>query len=89
MTLDSLGWNAGFAAAFRQFTNDSMLPARVALEHKHAYELLSPMGGIAAECTGGSCMPLVHAASCPRSATGSRSDCARLPWALCRSGRWC
>jgi len=58
MTLDSLGWNAGFAAAFRQFTNDSMLPARVALEHKHAYELLSPMGGIAAECTG----RLLHAA---------------------------
>ena len=52
MTLDSLGWNVGFAAAFRQFSNDGLLPARVALEHKHAYELLSPLGEIAAECTG-------------------------------------
>lgn len=52
MTLDSLGWNAGFAAAFRQFSNDGLLPARVALEHKHAYGLLSPLGEIAAECTG-------------------------------------
>lgn len=52
MTLDSLGWNAGYAAAFLPFSNDGFLPARVALEHKHAYELLSPLGEIAAECTG-------------------------------------
>ena len=44
MTLDSLGWNDGFAAAFQAFSNDGFLPARVALEHKHAYELLSPLG---------------------------------------------
>ena len=52
MTLASLGWNDGFAAAFQPFSNDGFLPARVALEHKHAYELLSPQGEIAAECTG-------------------------------------
>lgn len=52
MTLDSLGWNDGFAAAFQSFASDGLLPARVALEHKHAYELLSPLGEIAAECTG-------------------------------------
>ena len=49
MTLASLGWNDGFAAAFQPFSNDGFLPARVALEHKHAYELLSPQGEIAAE----------------------------------------
>lgn len=52
MTLDSLGWNNGFAEAFQRFSNDGFLPARVALEHKHAYELLSPRGEIAAVCTG-------------------------------------
>jgi len=36
-----------------------LVPARVALEHKHAYELLSAHGGLAAECTG----RLLHAAA--------------------------
>lgn len=52
MTLEALGWNDGCAAAFLSFSNGGFLPARVALEHKHAYELLSPLGEIVAECTG-------------------------------------
>lgn len=52
MTLSSLGWNDGFADAFQPFSVDGFIPARVALEHKHAYELLSPLGELTAECTG-------------------------------------
>lgn len=52
MTLDSLGWNDGFAAAFQPYLEDGFLPARVALEHKHAYELLTPAGELGAVCTG-------------------------------------
>jgi len=59
MTLSSLGWDDSFAAAFQPFSTAGLLPARVALEHKHAYALLSPAGELAAECTG----RLLHAAT--------------------------
>ena len=52
MTLSSLGWDDTFAASFQPFHHDGCLPARVALEHKHAYTLLTPHGELAAECTG-------------------------------------
>jgi ribosome biogenesis GTPase len=52
MILSSLGWNDVLADAFQPFSVDGFVPARVALEHKHAYELLSPLGELTAECTG-------------------------------------
>lgn len=52
MILDSLGWDAFYADAFQPFASGDFVPARVALEHKHAYELLAPAGEIAAACTG-------------------------------------
>ena len=52
MNLYSLGWDNFFATYFLPFSSDGLVPARVALEHKHAYELLSAHGELAAECTG-------------------------------------
>ena len=52
MNLPSLGWDSFFAKHFRPFSTGDLVPARVALEHKHAYELLSAHGELAAECTG-------------------------------------
>jgi ribosome biogenesis GTPase / thiamine phosphate phosphatase len=52
MTLSSLGWNDFFAKPFQPFSAGGFVPARVALEHKHAYELLVPDGPLTAGCTG-------------------------------------
>lgn len=52
MTLSSLGWDDFFASAFQPFASENFLPARVALEHKHACVLLAPHGEITATCTG-------------------------------------
>lgn len=52
MHLSSLGWDDSFALAFTPFSASDFVPARVALEHKHAYELLSADGALTAACTG-------------------------------------
>lgn len=52
MTLSSLGWDDFFANAFLPHSAAGGLPARVALEHKHAFMLLAEPGEIAATCTG-------------------------------------
>lgn len=52
MTLFSLGWDVSFAQHFHHFSAAGLLPARVALAHKHAYELLTSDGPFTAECTG-------------------------------------
>ena len=59
MTLSALGWDDSFAASFLSYSAHGLLPARVALEHKRAYQLLSPLGELDAECTG----KLVHHAA--------------------------
>lgn len=52
MTLSSLGWDDCFAPSFPPFAAAGLVPARVALEHKHAFVLLSPHGEFTATCTG-------------------------------------
>ena len=52
MTLSSLGWDDFFSRHFAPHASGGLVPARVALEHKHAYELYSPLGEMTAECTG-------------------------------------
>lgn len=52
MTLSSLGWNDALAASFPPYSANGFIAARIALEHKHAYELLSVEGELSAECTG-------------------------------------
>ncbi len=59
MSLSSLGWHDSFASAFQPYIASGCVPARVALEHKHAYELLTPAGAFTAECTG----KLLHTAA--------------------------
>src|SRR5688500_13877491 len=59
MTLSSFGWNEFFANAYQPFSTGDFVPARVALQHKHTYELLSTHGELTAECTG----RLLHDAS--------------------------
>lgn len=58
MDLSSLGWNDALAASFEPHRLVGLLPARVALEHKHAFELLSSAGDLTATCTG----HMLHAA---------------------------
>jgi ribosome biogenesis GTPase len=50
--LPVLGWDDAFATSFQPHISSGLLPARVALEHKHVYELLSPEGALTAHCTG-------------------------------------
>jgi ribosome biogenesis GTPase len=52
MTLHSLGWDDHFETSFQPFHTDGFVPARVVLEHRHAYHLLSADGELTAECTG-------------------------------------
>ena len=59
MTLFSLGWDDFCSKSFHPFCSGDLVPARVALEHRNAYELLSAHGELAAECTG----RLIHSAS--------------------------
>jgi ribosome biogenesis GTPase len=61
--LSALGWDESFADSFQPHVSSGLVPARVALEHKHVYELLSPHGALNAHCTG----RLLHAST-------SRSD---------------
>src|SRR5688500_4699463 len=59
MSLATLGWNDFFENAFQPFRTADFLPARVALEHKHAYQLLSAADEFTARCTG----KLLHTAA--------------------------
>ncbi len=59
MTLSSLGWHDFFANAYQPFSADDFVPARVSVQHKHTYGLLSVHGELTAECTG----RLLHDAS--------------------------
>ncbi|MSU24587.1 MAG: ribosome small subunit-dependent GTPase A [Opitutus sp.] len=54
MHLSSLGWDDFFSGHFAPFASDlaGFMPARVALEHKHAYALLAAHGEVTATCTG-------------------------------------
>jgi len=52
MTLASLGWNDFFATSFQLHVSPGLFPARVALEHKHAYVLLTTGPETSASCTG-------------------------------------
>ena len=56
-TLSSLGWDDFFAKAFQPHAIGGFFPARIAQQHKHAYELLCPAGSLPAQCTG----KLLHA----------------------------
>ncbi len=52
MDLSSLGWDALRAEAFAEHAAAGLVPARVALEHKHAYVLLGEAGELAGEVRG-------------------------------------
>jgi ribosome biogenesis GTPase len=47
-----LGWNEFFAPAFAAFEERGFVPGRVALEHKHAYVLLTTEGEVVGEVSG-------------------------------------
>ena len=52
MQLFHLGWNDAFAASFVRFAAHGLVPARVACEHKHAYQLYSSEGLLDGTLTG-------------------------------------
>jgi ribosome biogenesis GTPase / thiamine phosphate phosphatase len=52
MSLFALGWDDSFVRAFAPFSAAGLVPARVSIQHKHAFELLSAHGASEAECTG-------------------------------------
>jgi ribosome biogenesis GTPase / thiamine phosphate phosphatase len=52
MDLSLLGWDPAFSAAFESMFPAGLVPARVACEHKQAYDLYSASGDLAAVCSG-------------------------------------
>ena len=52
MSLASLGWDEFFARPFIAHGSADFIPARVTLEHKHAYTLLTADTEFSATCTG-------------------------------------
>ena len=50
--LVALGWNDTFAAAFAPYAERKLVPARVAVEHRASYELLSEQGEATAALAG-------------------------------------
>lgn len=58
MQLFPLGWSAFFAEAFQPYQIQGLFPARVAIEHRREYAVLSESGTMPARCSG----RLVHQA---------------------------
>lgn len=52
MKLEALGWDAAWAEAFAPHQTAGLVPARVAIEDKHAYRVVTTEGEIAAKVTG-------------------------------------
>jgi len=51
-TLETLGWNPGWAATFDPFAAEGWVPARVSLEHQHIYRLYTGEAEILATVAG-------------------------------------
>jgi ribosome biogenesis GTPase / thiamine phosphate phosphatase len=52
ITLQDLGWDPYFEALFEPYTHDGFIPARVAVQHRGAYVVMTQAGEIAAELSG-------------------------------------
>jgi ribosome biogenesis GTPase / thiamine phosphate phosphatase len=50
--LDELGWDAGWASAFEQLHEENLIPARVAAQHRGAYEVWTADGDLRARAAG-------------------------------------
>ena len=50
--LDSLGWDSHFAVEFERYGGQDLIPARVAVEHKSAYDLYAECGTLEAQASG-------------------------------------
>jgi ribosome biogenesis GTPase len=50
--LDELGWDAGWASAFGQLHEENLIPARVAAQHRGAYEVWTAEGELRARAAG-------------------------------------
>ena len=61
ITLEQLGWDADWDAAFGPFRQEGFAPGRVAIEDKHSYFLLSPSGPVSGVVAG----RLLHEAKTP------------------------
>lgn len=51
-SLELLGWNNFFRAGFQEFADAGLQPARVALEHRNGYTLVTEQGELRAELSG-------------------------------------
>ena len=52
ITLEKLGWDAQWESSFAGFRSQGFEPARVAVEDKHHYEVMTPRGMLLAQVTG-------------------------------------
>lgn len=52
MNLYSLGWDASFEAQFQPHFSSGLIPARIAVEHRSAYQVLGEDGSSTARCSG-------------------------------------
>ena len=60
-SLEELGWDDNWAAAFRPLAADGLVPGRVAIQHRGAYDVLTGDGEVRARISG----RLRHAAGSP------------------------
>jgi ribosome biogenesis GTPase / thiamine phosphate phosphatase len=52
ITLQDLGWDPYFEAQFEPYAHDDLIPARVAVQHRGAYVVLTQAGEVPAELSG-------------------------------------
>jgi ribosome biogenesis GTPase len=52
LSLDKLGWDAGWASALEQLEDDNLIPARVAAQHRGAYIVWTEGGELSARVAG-------------------------------------
>jgi ribosome biogenesis GTPase len=75
MDLEKLGWNSFFEAHYNEFRSDDCLPARIAQEHKHRFQVYCEHGELSARVSG----KMLHDAR-------SRSDLPAVgDWVVIRS----
>ncbi len=65
MNLAGLGWSPFFEEAFAPYAVDSLVPGRVAVQHRGAYEVYTELGELPAEVTGRLCHEALGAGDLP------------------------
>ena len=75
--LVGLGWNSTLDEAFTEHRDQGYEPARVTVQHRGSYNLISQKGEMSASTSGSLLHRAREAATSPQWATGSQSRASR------------